>query len=602
MKELAFNKTSNIFINSGIIALHWYLENRRQELGHEYSYDLTPDSLSIQSEELLTLLEDAYYLMGKEVYDTSGKKARGKVEKYYFTRGEKPVPFFKMKTYGLGELITNDPTPTAGKNGQLLKFEKLAKDDQEFAHEIASFYDQKGMKIKGYLWKDQQLVKSPAQKGDSNIFINDKYTKTTKLIIDKSYLEPGEHACYLTSEKYKKLLDIQNTSPFFSGLLSFASFQSGQSHKIGWKAMYLSRFSPKLCLYTYVSGLDTIVGYFFNSDNLLNLNKLYRRNSAFFKDENQLIEDNYLSNINLQGFKVRKDNEDKKSAIRDFTEQPEILFMLILEFYRQFLFEQNLKVDEDDSFLLFGQELRKTPVSLISFRADKFASTLRPNAYEEFNNFKFTVSLIHYFQKNGIDFSQLMGSLKIIKPAERNVQNSYRLERQTRAKVLDLILHQKPVIGKITQLMYECYTYLLSNEPIGFKRFDQISLLVKLYEPTINFGGNKTMNKVIQEKAINLGTSIGQGILRFSEDGENNDQAKNARNGRRYIIGLYKARTLDQFNDAIIRIMNKYKIQFSKELLTSIEPSNFEYIKQFAIISALNQINSALNRSNNESK
>jgi hypothetical protein len=195
-----------------------------------------------------------------------------------------------------------------------------------------------------------------------------------------------------------------------------------------------------------------------------------------------------------------------------------------------------------------------------------------------------------------------MGSLKIIKPAERNAQNSYRLERQTRAKVLDLILHQKPVIGKITQLMYECYTYLLSNEPIGFKRFDQISLLVKLYEPTINFGGNKTMNKVIQEKAINLGTSIGQGILRFSEDGENNDQAKNARNGRRYIIGLYKARTLDQFNDAIIRIMNKYKIQFSKELLTSIEPSNFEYIKQFAIISALNQINSALNRSNNESK
>ena len=77
---------------------------------------------------------------------------------------------------------------------------------------------------------------------------------------------------------------------------------------------------------------------------------------------------------------------------------------------------------------------------------------------------------------------------------------------------------------------------------------------------------------------------------------------KTPRNGRRYIIGLYKARTLDQFNDAIIRIMNKYKIQFSKELLTSIEPSNFEYIKQFAIISALNQINSALNRSNNESK
>ena len=528
MKTIIFNKTSNIFINSGIIALHWYLENRRQELAIDYSFELTSDALHIQSEELLKLLEDVYYLMGKEVYDTSGKKARDKVEKYYFTKGEEPIPFFKMKTYGLGELITNDPTPTAGKNGQLLKFEKLIKEDQDFANEIAAFYDQKGMKIKGYLWREQHIIKSPAQKGDSNIFINDKYTKTTKLIIDESYLEPGEHACYLTGEKYKKLLDIQNTSPFFSGLLSFASFQSGQSHKISWKAMYLSRFSPKLCLYTYVSGLDTIVGYFFDSDNLINLNKLYKKNSAFFKDENQLIEDNYMSNINLQGFKVRKDNEDKKSAIRDFTEQSEILFMLIYEFYVQFLFRQSLKAKSDSSFSRFRKELLKAPVSLISFRADKFASTLRPNAYEEFNNFKFTVSLIHHFQKNGIDFSQLMGSLKIIKPSEKNAQNSYRLERQTRAKVLDLILHQKPVIGKIARLMYECYTYLLSNEPIGYKRFDQLSLLVKLYEPTINFGGNKIMNKDIQEKAINLGTSIGQGILRFSEDGENNNQAKNA--------------------------------------------------------------------------
>lgn len=161
MKEIKFNRTSNIFLNAGIIALHWYLEHRQKELDIVYKHKLGTDSLTIYSEDLFKLLEDVYYMMGRDVYDTSGKKARGKVEKYYFTKDQEPVPFFKMKTYGLGELITNDPTPTAGKHGELKKFEKLLKEDGLFAAEIAAFYTEKGFKIKGYTWENNTLKKAP---------------------------------------------------------------------------------------------------------------------------------------------------------------------------------------------------------------------------------------------------------------------------------------------------------------------------------------------------------------------------------------------------------------------------------------------------------
>jgi len=110
------------------------------------------------------------------------------------------------------------------------------------------------------------------------------------------------------------------------------------------------------------------------------------------------------------------------------------------------------------------------------------------------------------------------------------------------------------------------------------------------------------MNKETQNLAIKLGTSIGQGILRLVDDSQKIDEKKNARNGRKYIIGLYKSRNFNQFLDAIIRLQNKYKIVLNKELIQQIDQQNYEYVKQFSIISALNQINATLIPSKNENE
>ena len=98
------------------------------------------------------------------------------------------------------------------------------------------------------------------------------------------------------------------------------------------------------------------------------------------------------------------------------------------------------------------------------------------------------------------------------------------------------------------------------------------------------------MDKELQQKAINLGKSVGQGILRFN----NEDRKTNAKNGRKYLIGLHKSRTLLQFMDNLYRVANKYNVSTSNEILEKIDDDNFQLIRQFVLISALNQINPVL--------
>jgi len=451
MNEISFRQTSNIFLNGGIVALRWYLEFHKSEFSFEYTLESTPEILKIKSDNLLKLLEEVYYLMGGEIYDTSGKNARDKIEKYFFSKGHAPKGFHKMKTYGLGELITNDPTPKANPKGRKIKFKNLLEEDSPFAFEVAKFYEETGLKIKGFQLINGEILANPDQKGDSEIFIDAPYTKTTKIEFDKKYLEIGDQSSYLTGEGYKKLLDTTNTSPFLSGLDNFSSYLTPTSQKISWKTLFLSQFSPKLCLYKYISGLDSLVCYFFISDNLENTYKLYLQNSSFYSDQNELIEGNYMANFKVYNVSPRKDDEQRLKSPADFTERHEILFILIYTFYKQFLFSKGLdaKIAEGDYDPMADFDSELPPISLVSFQADKFANTLRPNAFEQFNNFKFAISLISYLERNGIQFSQVLASLKFLKNSDKNSKNKYRLERQIRNRLLEELLNQKPIISII---------------------------------------------------------------------------------------------------------------------------------------------------------
>jgi len=685
--NIEFKRTSNIFINAGIVALYQYLVECQEEYVFDfpYSFSLDKESLKVESEHLFKLLENVYYYMGKEIYDTSGKNARVKADKFYFTDNTYSYfPFYKMKTYGLGALITNDPQPSPKTKENAITFEKLTKENEEFAKIVAKFYNEKNFKLKGHIlnissimkkieesWdyltlfktkneeinniiefieerekslhnqfesildveeinsifihKDELIkrlnkedisidnfidelknydksfikviktllekkgfIKSKGEKGDSKIFLKEPYIKITRLEKPKKeHFQQGDQVCYLTNESYKKLVDAQNSSPFIKGLNNFSSFFSPQSQKISWKAMYLSRFSPKLNLYTYVSGLDSIVCYFFDSNNLQNLIALYNQNRSMYKDSVQMIETNYMSNFKTYSF---FNKEEKLSDPKDFTGKNETLFALIYTIYKQFLHEKGFEeISEVDNFFDLGFE--KIPISLISFKADIFSKTLRPSAFEYFNNFKYAIRLIVYLEKEGVKFSQLLSSLKFKKLSEKHSKNSYQLERKPREKVLTKILNGKSISKEVSQLYYHCFTYLIKNDSVGFKSFKQLYLFTSKYELKIN----KAMTKEMQKNAFKLGTSIGMAIVSFDNPKNENDKKANAKNGRKYIINLHKSRSLNQFNDAIIRVMNKYHLLVKSELFKeNLNEENFEMVKQYAIIGALNVINNVI--------
>lgn len=600
MNKINFSKSANIFLNTGIVALYHYLQKHKENSGVTYSFNFTlfEEELIVESEELFTLLEDVYYLMGKEVYDTSGKNAINKADKYFFVKAPfKAEAFAKMKTYGLGALITNDPTAVASKRGRKIKFDKLLSEDPEFATSIAAFLKSKSKKLKFYSFNEAGVLEENPiisgkkrienKGGESEIFIDAPYTKTTEIAIDKMFFEPGDEVCYLTGEQYKKLVDTQSTTPF-SNFKNFSSYLNTTDKKISWKAMYLSRFSPKLSFHQYVNGFESLVIYLFNSNNLQNIDKVYKQNNLQ-KDAIQLIEGNYMSNFDLAKF-----NDKWKDF---YTGQYDNLFMLLYTFYRRVLKSQITNIEEKSAEVNPFEDsgFKHIPISLIYFRANKFASTMRPNTFEELNNFKFLIRMIYYFEKKGIDFSSIYKGLLFLNPSFRGKKNSIQLERQLRDKVLEKLIKTKSIIQEIETLFFDCFRYTLANENIGFKNYKQLLLLLNLYEPIVKYGGNKYMNPELQQRAINLGKSIGQGILNHDAG---QSKSANAKQGRSYIIAIRKARTLTQFLDELTRIQFKFGNSVSNDILQEIKQDNFIYIKQFATISALNQLNSALHSSN----
>ncbi len=127
-----------------------------------------------------------------------------------------------------------------------------------------------------------------------------------------------------------------------------------------------------------------------------------------YKDSAQMIESNYMSNFKTHSF---FNKGEKFSEPNDYTGKNETLFALIYTFYKQFLYDKGFDdINEVDNIFDLGFE--KIPISLISFKADSFSKTLRPNAFEYFNNFKFAIRLIVYLEKNKIKFSDVLRSLK----------------------------------------------------------------------------------------------------------------------------------------------------------------------------------------------
>jgi hypothetical protein len=274
--------------------------------------------------------------------------------------------------------------------------------------------------------------------------------------------------------------------------------------------------------------------------------------------------------------------------------------MLVYSIYRNLLFSKNIEspmeIDLEALDAVMGSQ--RLPLSLISIKADAFSGTLRPNYFEQFNHFKFTVRFIARAEHGGINFQSLLQSLLFQHRSERSSKNSYRLARQFRNAVLDKVMKGHSIRADFENLFFWCFLYLNSPDEkdqteARYKNFKTLSDFLIFYEPILYKTMEKEALTSLQTRAVNLGKSIGMSVLSF-EDG---DRRTNAKQARSYMVHLHKARTAEQFREAIIRFQKKYGIIVANQLLESEDMNddqNFVFIKQFTVMAALNILNGAL--------
>ncbi|SHJ31803.1 hypothetical protein SAMN05444280_11631 [Tangfeifania diversioriginum] len=566
--EIEFKRTGHTLLNNGIIGLYKYLVKAKNEdfFDFPFEFELTNNKLTITSDKLPQLLDDIYYWMGKEVYDTYTIKQQENAEKFqecniFYDRAEnKFFPFPRMYTYGLTHLLTNNAQGVTRHEKGWTNAKKLEKSDPEELAKFVNFFETSGLKILSKLYYEP-------------------YTKITRIPkLKESFLNEGDRKCYLTGESYDELVDVTNISPFFSGLFNFNSYLSAGDKKISWKTRYLSMFSPVNAYYHYSNKLrDTIHIYLVSSDNLKNLNELISK--IEIQDSTPVLrKKEFVSNIKFAE-EIEKDS---------FTEQFEVAIALIYSMYKKAILKYgNISENQFADDELFGEVMTKIPpLAIESFKAESFASTMRPNTYENLNRLTPLFKLFHDVEKSGIVFSRFLSSLKLLKPSERAASNKYRLERILRNQISREILELKSILPSIEDLFFRSYNYLCINEPIGFKDFKQLFLFTQLYELKI-----KTMEESLQNAAITLGKQIG---VKMRHQDASQSEAANAKRGRGDLITLRKARTQKQFLDELIRIDFKYGLTVNEELAGKINEQNYYSIKQFLIIGALNILNPAI--------
>lgn len=576
MSTIKFKRTAHTMLNNGIIGLYDYLNKAKkskadgnQTFNFDFVFKLTENELKIESEKLMHLLEELYYWMGSDYYDTvtieqekeveekgvSGNK--GNYNLYFDEKLERFKPFPKITNYGMPVLLTNARPKNTKKEKNQTTIKELEKVSKEKASKFKNEFKRRELKL------------------GSVIYFNEPYTTIPRLPEFKiKYLQEGNEICYWTGENVKTLVDVNNNSIFIKkqGIDNFKPFFNNSQNKVSWKAMYLARFSPVHAFYHYAQRTkkSTVLHtYFFEASHLGDLNSILKK-VDLEKDKLSLKANHYYSNISFT-----KDLGDGVS------EKSEVLLSLLYTLYKKVINNyggENLGLLDD----LFGEGPKLPKFSILGVQSNSY-QTLRPVKYSHVNRTHSVVNTFLMLEKKGIRFKRLFPSLKLIKPSDKSSQSSYRLERVLRDNICERFLKGSSIIDLIEDLYVRCYGYICANENVGYKDYDQIFKFFQLYELKVN-----PMDEQLQQMAIKLGQQIG---FRMKAINNSLDEKANAKSGRGDLISLRKARTMKQFLDELIRIDFKYGLSIKDDIATKINEQSYYTIKQFMIIGALNILN-----------
>lgn len=560
---------NNVMLDNGTVALHRYLQRYQNELsGFNYdSYFKNANTLCIKCEQLFELLEEVYYLMGKEVYDTYTQKQKDESVNLYFKAKDDSLSFNrfpKMKTYGLTRLITNDIYGTTRLKSNTIKIKNLEQDNPQLAKRVKDIFESQKIDIQ------------------SNIYFEEPYTKITRLEKpEKAHFTEGKYQCAFTGMSVKKAVDAQNTSAFISGILSFSSYLSTSDKKISWLAMYLSRFAAANALYVYENKLrERLMVYLFHANNLRDLAQLWASKRIEPLDLDTLRIKEFVRNFEVQPMLSSTLKGD--SQLYDLQLTNDNLLAILYTLNRRALAQP--KVIADDPL---SEDIEMLPAySLMSIRADAYAATMRPNRTEIIDNINPLIQFISNVEEEGLSWKVILDSLKIIKPSLATNQKASRLEREIRETILGKIFKAQPIHKDMADFFVDCFTYRLDGDTT-FRNYYQLLVFTIFYE------NNRTMDNQRDPKrdaAVRLGKKIGEKIMDWQRnDGQAPDREQNMKQGKKYLISMRKARTFEKFTEVLTRLTGRFGFEIEAHVLYDLKEENYKEYRDFAIMSATNE-------------
>ncbi|GAB1367162.1 hypothetical protein MASR1M36_20330 [Candidatus Cloacimonadaceae bacterium] len=553
MDKIVFKKSADPFQSAGLAALIDRL--RKQEL-NDTVWRIEEESLIIESNTLSNILLDVYEEVGRDYYDTSTLKQKKEMAGFYYdTKQKKLITYAKVKPIGFSQLINNSrPMPKASS----MKYKELDHDIQDIIKQEASNH---GIKFNE---KD-------------TIYINDRNTAIPELA--DFNIQPGSNTCITCGESYKYTSETVKFSPFLGGKsagLGFVS-QTRKPEQVCWKCMYLYRLSVGKFVYnTEIKGKDQKVhSFFFDVNTLEGLDWV----------NNKLLPLSFLYSRRQRedcGFRRNFDFFYEGRKIISTTHFHEELLALLYTLYEKY---QTVKSENSEVAKYLGFEntlLYHTSVFYIN--AKKFGPTLRPQASGNYNDLDYLFrlfDLMHVPAVGKIDmYSVYLHTVDysvISKPGKKR----YDIALLSRNKIAERILFKRTISDILEEIVCK---------PENHKHNDMLTFL-KLYESYINYGGNMAMNDEIRDFALYLGYKIGTAVVK---------DKGNTKIGKAKIIQLRKSRSLESFLDVVISIQSRFGIQIDKKLLDSINVDNFNYVRQFCVINALNTISSVEHKKNKQ--
>lgn len=535
---LRFGRAGHFWQDCGLLGLWSMLKEVCQG---DVKLSLDSEGLSLEGEpsSMESALMTAYDRLVSRYYDVSTQKQRDNKEGYNFyldTKTETFVPFPKKKTYGIAQMVYDNP-PSASASQVGWKKGKAGDLPDSLAHlqpSLDRFLDQQGLKPTG----KNLLLDGPNEiRPKAELFIAEEGKK-------------GKNVCALCGGRTSKAVDVKSTVfPLLGGNSAGLSFnpEGGKPDKSCWKCAFTGLFTPAVGLFRSSGGM--LFAYFPFSSSMEALKEFLPSMKAM-KDEDP--NGYYNFDIRLGDY---------------FSRESEMTLAFLHHLY------VTLKNHRGEDDPLEIDEL----LDLVSSHGDLGFYVLAADPHTQpkgikslwpFTDTRWIFRLFDRLEKEGKDLKKVMALL-----VDWDAKKDKTLIRD---RICRAMLNGRSILETTERLVYHLF---------GGKDRAYLAPLVDFvvfYEKN----GRRTvgMKDEHREAAVRLGKRIGS-------IAGSNDREKGEKRGRSCLYSLRRSRSMVTFMEQL----NRLQFRMAGGLVIppdiyggALSEANFQEFKQYCMICALN--------------